>query len=342
MLRNHRIVIVCLILAVTLGCGLFSNSTGGTEVVLGATEVGTPVGAATTKSIGPSGGSLATPDGRMTLTVPPNAVSEAVDFSIQPVTNQSGNGIGNSYKLEPSGKTFATPLELSIHYDDNDLIGTVPNALSLAYQDEKRAWHLQKSAKLDKDRKVLTISTTHFSIWSFLSRVRITPVESKLHKSESQYIELTICGEPGWVGKLFGKTGKCESVSWNDLQWEVEGAGTIVEAGKGVIYTAPDYKPVSSTAHVFASFDYEEWNEQATTKAHWKIGATITIIGPGYKASGGDGPITYSGTICSLEKPFMVTASQPGITHQVSFVPTNATSGKMSYGTVVGPMSMNG
>ena len=325
-----------------LGCSLFSKSSSVSEMVLAATEVGTPVGAAATKSIGPSGGSVATPDGRMTLIVPPNAVSEAINFSIQPVTNQSGNGLGNAYKLEPSGKTFTIPLELSIHYDDNDLNGTVPNALSLAYQDEKGAWHLQRSAKLDKDKKILTVSTTHFSIWSFLSRVRITPVESKLHKSESQYIELTICGEPGWLGGLFGKTGKCESTSWKELQWDVEGAGTIVDAGKGVIYTAPDYKPVSSAAYVFASFDYEDWNDQAMTKSKWKIGATITIIGPRYRASGGDGPITYSGPVCSLEEPFTITASQPGISHQVYFTPTNATSGKMSYGTDVGPMSMDG
>jgi len=341
-MKRYLFIPLAALISCALGCGLFSKSNSVSEVVLAATEVGTPVGAAATKNIGPSGGSLATPDGRMTLTVPPNAVSEAVNFSIQPVTNQSGNGLGNAYKLEPSGKTFAVPLELSIHYDDNDLNGTVSSALSLAYQDEKGAWHLQRSAKLDKDKKILTVSTTHFSIWSFLSRVRITPVDSKLHKSESQYIELTICGEPGWIGSLFGKTGKCESTSWKELQWDVEGTGTIVEAGKGVIYTAPDYKPVSSTARVFASFDYDDWNDQAMTKSKWKIGATITIVGPAYTASGGDGPITYSGTVCSLEKPFAITASQPGISHQVNFVPTNATSGKMSYATVVGPMSMNG
>jgi len=52
-----------------------------------AYEHGAPTGPATTKTIGTEGGTLATADGRVTLTIPAGAVSKATEFSIQPVEN---------------------------------------------------------------------------------------------------------------------------------------------------------------------------------------------------------------------------------------------------------------
>jgi len=64
----------------------------------------------------------------------------------------------------PLERHLPNPLEISIRYDDHDLEGTVPEVLSLAYQDKGGAWHMQKVIKLDKDKKTITVSTTHFSI----------------------------------------------------------------------------------------------------------------------------------------------------------------------------------
>jgi hypothetical protein len=107
---------------------LYSNSTRDGEMVFAPTEVGTPAGNKVTKDIGPEGGTLVSPDGRLTLTVPQNALTETVPFSIQPVTSKFETGLGLSYRLEPEGKTFATPVDISVHYDDHDLEGTFPEA----------------------------------------------------------------------------------------------------------------------------------------------------------------------------------------------------------------------
>jgi hypothetical protein len=96
-----------------------------------------PAGDKVTREIGPAGGTLTSPDGRMTLTVPLNALAETVAFSIQPITNKAAGGLGPGYRLEPSGRTFSTPLMISVHYDDRDLKATVPDAFSIAFQDEK-------------------------------------------------------------------------------------------------------------------------------------------------------------------------------------------------------------
>src|SRR5688572_10621820 len=79
-----------------LGCGLFSGP-GDTELVFAPTEVGTPEGEKVTKEIGPAGGTLASTDGRITLTVPQNALTETIAFSMQPISNKAENGIGLAY-----------------------------------------------------------------------------------------------------------------------------------------------------------------------------------------------------------------------------------------------------
>ena len=51
----------------------------------------------------------------------------------------------------------------------------------------------------------------------------------------------------------------------------------------------------------------------------------------GYRASGQDGPVVYSGVICSLEKPFEITGTHPLYLYPFKFVPSSATAGTASY-----------
>src|SRR5262249_44768843 len=48
------------------------------------------------------------------------------------------------------------------------------------------------------------------------------------------------------------------------------------------------------------------------------------FIEPAYKVSGGNGPMVYSGTICSLEKPFKVTVTNAFITFDITFIPSES------------------
>jgi len=210
MSKRRKIIIVLGVLTVGVFVGilvigavayrLHSRKAGDAELVFPATEVGTPVGDKVTKDIGSAGGTLASSDGRLTLTVPPNALTATLPFSIQPITNKSEGGLGLAYRLEPNGKTFTTPLQISVHYGDHDLDGTVAEALSIAYQDQQGTWHPQGSAALDQNAKMLTITTTHFTDWSFLSRLRIFPETATVRVGESVRLSLatvtsmTICG----------------------------------------------------------------------------------------------------------------------------------------------------
>src|SRR5216117_2493279 len=131
MKNKHAAIAIGLILLVIVGLGGCGN--GGKEVVLAASEVGTPVGDAVNRTIGPEGGTLDSPDGRVTLVVPRNAVNAPVEFRVQPISNKAANGLGNAFRLEPKGTVFTTPVDVTIHYSDEDVRGTIPEACSLAY-----------------------------------------------------------------------------------------------------------------------------------------------------------------------------------------------------------------
>jgi hypothetical protein len=59
----------------------------------------------------------------------------------------------------------------------------------------------------------------------------------------------------------------------------------------------------------------------------------IARIRCGYRATGQDGPVVYSGVICSLAEPFKVTGTHPLFTLPFQFVPSSPTAGMMTYGT---------
>jgi hypothetical protein len=65
------------------------------------TQIGTPIGNAVKKTIGTSGGSLTSGDGRIVVTIPANALAANTDISIQAVTNTAPGGIGVGYHLMP-------------------------------------------------------------------------------------------------------------------------------------------------------------------------------------------------------------------------------------------------
>lgn len=62
----------------------------------------------------------------------------------------------------------------------------------------------------------------------------------------------------------------------------------------------------------------------------------------GYRASGSDGPVVYSGVICSLEQPFTVTGKHPLFPLPLNFTPSSPTTGTMSYGTGGSGISASG
>jgi hypothetical protein len=93
---------------------------------------------------------------------------------------------------------------------------------------------------------------------------------------------------------------------------------------------------------VVYSFDVEFWDDTSYKKVHQDLKAEITILGNAFRASGSDGPVTYSGTICSLDEPFEVTGKHPIFTYPFKFTPTSQTAGTMTYGTAGSGITASG
>lgn len=88
------------------------------------TAVGVPLGGAISGTIGPSGGTLITNDGKVEFVFPAGALTNATDIVIQPVTSNIPFAIGNAYRLLPENTQFlnsVNPDELEGTFPEPDL-----------------------------------------------------------------------------------------------------------------------------------------------------------------------------------------------------------------------------
>lgn len=161
------------------------------------TAVGTPIGAPTTKTIDASGGSLMSPDGRLELIIPPNALSAVTAMTIQPITNLAPLGAGIGFSLTPHGQTFTQPVTLRFHYTADDRKGTDVNALGIATQKDDKIWYASNVKNLDTSARTLSVTTTHFSGWSLYRSLRISPEQASVKINGSKEVTVQLVAPAG-------------------------------------------------------------------------------------------------------------------------------------------------
>jgi hypothetical protein len=71
--------------------------------------------------IGAGGGTLSTPDGFATLTVPRGAVDHDVMFTVGPTAPPLPGAVGRAFEIGPAGTQFAAPATVSLRYTAGDL-----------------------------------------------------------------------------------------------------------------------------------------------------------------------------------------------------------------------------
>ncbi len=219
-----------------------------------ATAVGTPNGTAISASIGPSGGTLTSADGRLTLTVPANAVANSTTLSIQPISNAAPGATGSAYRMLPDGQTFAVPVKLSFAYDDQSLRGSDPDALGVVYQNGQGFWRSLKTVQRDTVNHTLTVSTSHFSDWtSHLTGLQLQPGEASVAVGKSIGLLLVSCNTYEVGEDLQSLALACvppfltaTTSGWavNGAPGGVTGLGLVAKtSGISATYTAPATKP---------------------------------------------------------------------------------------------------
>lgn len=158
------------------------------------TEIGSPTGqAASSLTIGPSGGTLHSADGLLSVVIPADALSSNTVITIQPITNHGPLGLGSAYRLQPEGVNFARPVELEFHYNDELLRGIPPEFLWVITQSGNGTWNAMLHGELDTFAKTVSVQTTHFSDWTLgkFIDLSISPSATVLLKNQSVQLKVT-------------------------------------------------------------------------------------------------------------------------------------------------------
>lgn len=237
------------------------NPSPTTTATTAATAVGTTIGSASTTTIGSGGGSLSSPDSRMTLSIPAGALTATTVIGIQPITNNAHGGIGNGYRLTPDGQTFQQPVSMRFTYTDQDLIGTAVEALGVAYQSSDGSWHWVNSPVVDTAARTVTVTTTHLSDYSFVEGVNLRPRSATVGVGETVALQIRHCYPDDDASFL----SECDEEQLAPLptsaptEWAVNGVpggnstlGTIGGDHQSATFRAPQTKPTPNTVAVTA------------------------------------------------------------------------------------------
>jgi hypothetical protein len=252
--------------------------------------VGQPIGEMYSEFVGADGGIVKSPDGRLAINIPAGALMNETEIGIQPLKNTAVSGVGYSYRLTPHGTAFKKKVTVSFSYKNDVRRLSSEKAVEVAYQDEKGVWTCIGGAVNDAVKKTISVQTDHFSDWSFVESMELSPVVKTVHVSESvtlkalRYVHPSD-GEDFLVPLSSPKAGTGEPVALDPkyiVRWTLNGPGKLVTSGNEGVYTAPATKPATKTATVSVQLN--------VNGAQVLLISTITIVDDGIDISIDGGP----------------------------------------------------
>ena len=200
------------------------------------------------KTIGAAGGNLLSKDGRLRIEVPAGALTSDQEVRIEAISDENPMGSQKAYRLAPHGVTFQKPVTLTFFYEEEDHRHSAPEALAIATQDADRIWQIQSGAQLNKNQNSLSVTTTHFSDWSFFESFRVEPVSKVVTVNSTVALKVTSIADmfvpltPGQqvpVGEPVSPTAEFIK------KWTLTGAGNLQGQGANATYKAPATVPGS-------------------------------------------------------------------------------------------------
>lgn len=256
-----------------------------------ATPLGIPIGTPITASIGVSGGTLRSDDGRASLLIPAGALASDTALSITPVMNFAHGGIETAYQLGPEGTTFAIPATLSFVIDEGRLVRSDVNGVGIAYQSTDGLWHWS-DAVYDASAHTLSVQTQHLSSWSLVEGVQMIPGGALVLENASLPLAVVSCYvEDAATGALAPLGYVCDDSSglaplYDVDQWAVNGVaggdgahGTIEGDGHTATYHAPATTPTPPTVRVSARVRRDALGGVVYVFSNLAIGAPHPLAG---------------------------------------------------------------
>ncbi|QRR01376.1 hypothetical protein [Dyadobacter sandarakinus] len=319
---------------------------GATEPGGYAAEVGLPDGAVIEKLIGPEGGVIEDSTGRFRIEVPAGALTTPVTIGLQPITNTNMHGVGTAYRLTPHGQTFQKPVKLSVHYDENDLTGTMPGALGIAYQNQENTWMAVGGAKLDTTQRTLSVRSTHFSDWDLFESMRMVPLTKAIDPGAK--VEVSVrrwkSGPGDDLAPLIPESQELAMMQATEpldpkyiTGWQLTGEGSLQASGNAGVYQAPDHIPARNPAEVLVKL---RSNGKEVGFAISKIyvapkGISIQVADGAWRTIGNGGMNGLAGFN-------MINASQDGHAVSLHWRGPRAGTFKWTFETVICTYTING
>ena len=253
--------------------------------------VGSPSGGGVKKTIGPAGGALQSLDGRISIEIPQGALNSNETVGIEQVSNTNIAGIGAAFRLTPHGQTFAKPVNITYSWASYaDSVGLL-QTLGLAYQMADGVWKFVGADGFNSQSKTVSFKTTHFSDWSLMNRISLSPYKTDLETGQKQTIKAMIFTEADY-DNLFIPLVNDPSGPYNEpgypvgtpaplpskfiKSWELTGPGDITKSTQQTVeYKAP--ASVNGTAEATVTMELN-----APVPGKFLLVAHISIMGDGW------------------------------------------------------------
>jgi hypothetical protein len=210
-------------------------------------------------------------------------------------------GLGRGFRFGPSGTKFNTPVTIKFHYTDDDIKGTLPQFIGIAFQDTDRIWYSLRNFKHDTINKIISTTTNHFTDFATFSDLVIVPGSENLKIGLSKDFRVMVLDDPSQGNELSAMTpAKSNENEVSPLRkqhevnaglvknWSANGViggnsqyGTIVPQGAHCTYKAPSTKPSGSKNPVQLSAEINMRYKDPVTNTDYgtlKLNAPVKIF----------------------------------------------------------------
>ncbi len=252
----------------------------------------TPTGDA---GIGPNGGTVTSTDGKVSLVIPPGALSstQTIAITLKTDSNTCPQGIGSGYNLTPNGLTFSTPAQFTLRYDTT-IAGANAVFIGVASQEDTGGWYGWTGGSIDTIHHTVTVPITHFSGETGYLGFAIAPSTSVVFTGSTTPFSVYQVGPPA-NSPPAPPVALTNPFAVAAAVWKLNGGnGTLTsEAGGSADYMAPAQMPSPNQVTITATI--------TTNGQRFVVPAFINVIAQNWTLTGVDslvyscpGIITYT------------------------------------------------
>ncbi len=236
------------------------------------------------QTIGAAGGSLVSADGRLTVTIPANAVASKSAITLEPIENVAPGGLGSAYRLGPPDLVFNQAIKLTFSLTEAEIYGTSLQAIGVARHEGDGRWAWLKGAMYDTGGNTVSYMTTVTGDWTAATGIRLDVSRARVVTDRLLDLRMEWCVVSNYDGDYLAH---CSS-SWVDpatrIAWFVErrqGGGfdigsieSELSVGEPATFHAPAVVPLAGFVTVSA-----RW-KMPSIDFYWMAHAHVRITDP--------------------------------------------------------------